>query len=161
MGYEQLASAFNMDGAFNDVTLTLMRSANEQEVLKQLDALIEPYGGIGSYGRRDQPSYFFLTSEISALRGMGLIVPSIFLGVAAFLLNVVMNRVISTQREQIAGLKAFGYSNREIGWHYIKLVIAISIIGAAIGIAVGAWLGKGLTGIYSQFYKFPDRKSVV
>ena len=36
---------------------------------------------------------------------MGTIIPSIFLSVAAFLLNVVLSRIIALQRDQIAALK--------------------------------------------------------
>ena len=71
---------------------------------RRIDWLTEPYGGVGAFGRENQLSNRFLTDEIRSLRGMGLIVPMIFLSVAAFLLNVVMTRLISTQREQIAAL---------------------------------------------------------
>lgn len=156
MGYRELASAFDMYQAFNDVTLTLMAGASEPEVLRRLDALTEPYGGIGAYGREDQTSNRFLSDEIRSLRGMGLIVPIIFLSVAAFLLNVVMTRLISTQREQIAALKAFGYSKLEVGFHYLKFVIVISVIGATIGGVFGIRLAQGMTGLYAKFYKFPS-----
>ncbi len=155
MSYEELAPAYDMDGAFNDVTLRLMSGASEQEVIARLDELLERYGGVGAYARKDQASHFFLNSEIQGLRGMGMIVPSIFLGVAAFLLNVVMARLVGTQREQIAALKAFGYRNREIGIHYLKLVLLISLLGAAMGTAAGVWLGQGLSGLYAKFYRFP------
>lgn len=156
MGYRELSSAFDMYQAFNDVTLTLMAGANEAEVLRELDTLTEEYGGVGAFGREDQTSNRFLTDEISSLRGMGFIVPTIFLAVAAFLLNVVMTRLIATQREQIAALKAFGYSKLEIGGHYIKFVVVISIIGATIGAFFGVRLAQGMTAMYSQFYKFPS-----
>ena len=110
MGYTELSSAFDMRGAFNDVALTLESGASEPEVLGRLDRLTEPYGGLGAFGRADQPSHKFVSNEINELRGMALVVPAIFLSVAAFLLNVVLSRLISTQREQIAALKAFGYT---------------------------------------------------
>ncbi|CAN5469860.1 ABC transporter permease [soil metagenome] len=156
MDYRELSSAFDMYQAFNDVTLTLMQGASEPEVLRRVDTLTEPYGGIGAFGREDQLSNRFLTDEIRSLRGMGVIVPIIFLAVAAFLLNVVMTRLISTQREQIAALKAFGYSKFEVGLHYLKFVVVISVIGASIGAFFGVWLAQGMTEMYSKFYKFPS-----
>ncbi|HEX7010540.1 MAG TPA: hypothetical protein VF184_11190, partial [Phycisphaeraceae bacterium] len=102
MRREALAAAYDMEGAFNDVTLALAPGASEAQVIERLDELIEPYGGIGSYGREDQLSHRYLSDEIKQLRAMGLIAPSIFLSVAAFLLNVVVSRLIGTQREQIA-----------------------------------------------------------
>jgi len=155
MAYTELAPAYDMDGAFNDVTLTLMRGASEPEVLLQLDRLTEPYGGIGAYGRADQTSNRFLIDEIKGLRTMGTIAPSIFLSVAAFLLNVVITRLISTQREQIAALKAFGYTKAEVGWHYLKFVLLIVAVAVVLGTGVGIWLGRGMTQMYTVIYRFP------
>ena len=86
---------------------------------------------------------------------MGLIVPVIFLSVAAFLLNVVMTRLISTQREQIAALKAFGYSKLEVGFHYLQFVLLIALVGSILGAVGGVWLANEMTEMYSKFYKFP------
>ena len=155
MGHTQLAAAFDMEGAFNDATLTLMRGAITEEVIRQTDDLLEPFGGTGSYDRDEQMSHRYLSDEIQQLKGMGRIAPTIFLSVAAFLLNVVTSRVVKTQREQIAALKAFGYSKWEVGWHYFKLVLVIVLLGTVLGTVAGAYLGRGLTSMYTQFYKFP------
>ena len=117
MGYEQLATAFNMDGAFNDVSLTLMPGPRTS-VIKRLDDLTKPYGARGASGRKEHVSHHYISDEIRQLRSMGLIAPTIFFSVAAFLLNVVLTRLISVQREQIAALKAFGYTRLQIGLHY-------------------------------------------
>ena len=155
MDQRQLASAFDMEGAFNNVTLTLLRGASEQEVIVQLDRLIEPYGGVGAHGRDEQMSARFVSDEIKQLRGMAIISPSIFLSVAAFLLHVVLSRQISLQREQIAALKAFGYSHREVGAHYLQFVSLIVVSGSLIGMVAGIWFGRGLTNMYAMFYHFP------
>jgi len=155
MGYEQLASAFNLDGAFNDVAITLSRGASEPEVIQRLDDLTKPYGGRGASGREDHVSHRYISDEIRQLRSLGLIAPSIFFSVAAFLLNVVLTRLIGVQREQIAALKAFGYTKLQIGLHYIKLVLLISLAGTAVGIVVGSMLGRSLTEMYTTLYRFP------
>jgi putative ABC transport system permease protein len=155
MREKELAAAFDLDGAFNDVTIQVMRGASEKEVLRRLDGLIERYGGAGSFGRDEQLSNFFISQEIKQLRSMGVIAPSIFLAVAAFLLHVVLARQIGTQRDQIAALKAFGYTNLEVGWHYLKFMLAIVLAGFAIGVVTGMWLGKQLTILYTEFYHFP------
>ena len=150
-----LAAAFNMTGAFNDVSLALTPGASEADVLLRLNRLTAPYGGDGAYGRYEQVSNRYLSDEIKQLKATGMIGPIIFLSVAAFLLNVVLSRLITTQREQIAALKAFGYSHLEVGLHYLKLVLVIVVVGVGAGSAVGAWLGKGLTEMYAKFYHFP------
>jgi len=155
MSYDQLAAAFDMEGAFNNVTLRLMRGASEPEVIQRLDYLTEVYGGTGATGRYEQVSHHYITEEIKQLKSMGLFTPTIFLAVGAFLLNVVLTRLISIQREEIAALKAFGYTRREIGLHYIKLVLMITLVGVVLGTMLGAWLGRNLTELYTTFYRFP------
>ena len=150
-----LGKAYNMDGAFNDVVLTLTRNARLEDILTRLDHILTRYGCLGSYGRKDQMSNRFLTEEFRQLQRSAEIFPTIFISVAAFLLNVVISRTVSTQREQVAALKAFGYSNLQVGLHYIKLVVMIILIGVAGGVIAGVWLGRGLSGIYMEYYRFP------
>lgn len=156
MGHESLEAAYDMKGAFNDVLIELLPGAVTEDVIRRLDRIIEKYGGFGSHGREDQISHRFLTDEISNLKRMGMIVPSIFLGVAAFLLNVVLSRIIALQRDQIAALKAFGYSHWAVGRHYLKLVILICVCGAIVGTIVGAILGRKMMTIYAEFYRYPQ-----
>lgn len=155
MGRRALGNAYDMEGAFNDVVLKLVPHASAQDVIDRLDALLEPYGGLGAYDREDQPSHWFLSQEFRQLQQMAAIFPAIFLGVAVFLLNVVLGRLVSMQREQIATLKAFGYRNREIIAHYLKLALMIVVVGVVLGVAVGAWLGRGLSNLYMEFFHFP------
>ncbi len=155
MGREALSAAFDLDGAFNDVALSLWRGAQAGEVIARLDDLLAPYGGIGAYERKDQISNWFLMSEIDQLANMATIMPTIFLAVAAFLTNMVLNRLIAIERSEIGLLKAFGYSNVEIGWHYVKLVLVIGTVGILLGCALGWWFGWITTGIYAELYRFP------
>ena len=120
MGRRALAAAFDMEGGFNDVSLALSPGASAETVIADLDRLLEPYGGLGAIPRRLQVSHWFVANELRELQTMGSILPVIFLAVAAFLLNVVLSRIISVQRDQIAALKALGYSNREVALHYTK-----------------------------------------
>lgn len=155
MARKPLATAYDMDGAFNDVSLTLTKGANQQEVIDRLDQILTPYGGIGAYARKDQLSNRFLTEELKSLKNMATMFPIIFFGVAAFLLNVVISRLISLEREQIAVLKAFGYSNFDVGLHYSKLVLMIVALGITLGTGFGIWMGKGLSNLYMDVYSLP------
>ena len=156
-----LASAYDMDGAFNDVALTLAPGASTEDVVVRLDALLATYGGLGAYGRKDQVSHRYLSEEFRQLGTLATLFPMIFLGVAAFLLNIVIGRLVGIQREQVAVLKAFGYGNAAIGFHYAKLVLLVVVAGVCGGVAAGIWLGKGLSGIYMEFYRFPYLKYVL
>jgi putative ABC transport system permease protein len=155
MARAPLAAAYDMEGAFNDVSLTLTAGANEQDVIDRLDDVLRDYGGRGAYARGDQFSNRFLSEELKQQRTVATVFPVIFFGVAAFLLNVVISRLIGLEREQIAALKAFGYSTFDITLHYLKLVTLIVAFGVAGGLAVGIWLGRMLGELYMMFYSFP------
>jgi putative ABC transport system permease protein len=149
MDRRSLAAAFDMEGGFNDVALTLGPGASEPEVRDELERLLRPYGGFGTVPRRLQISNWFLENEFVQLRTAGILVPAIFLLVAAFLLNVSLNRLVAVQREQIAALKAVGYTNGELAAHYMAWSLCVSLAGAGLGVAIGAWLGRGMTGLYN------------
>ncbi len=155
MSRKALSTSYNMDGAFNNVVLTLYPDAGLSDVLDEIDDIVKPYGGFGAYGRKDQISHRLLNEEFRQLQKSSKIFPTIFICVAAFLLNVVMSRTINTQREQIAALKAFGYSNFDVGFHYAKLVVLIILAGLTAGVAGGIWFGNMLGGIYMEIYRFP------
>jgi len=156
-----LEAAYDMDGAFNNVVLSLTREANEKDVITQLDRILEPYGGLGAIAREDQNSHFFITEEFNQLSQTATIIPTIFIAVAAFLLNVVIGRLIRTQREQVGILKAFGYSNREIGLHYVLMVSVIVVIGLIGGVLLGYYLGQQLSALYASYYRFPYLNFVI
>jgi len=153
---QALAAAFNMEGAFNSVLLRLQHGASSEAAVAALDRLLEPYGGFGAVGREDQVSDKILTQEINQQRVFGTVLPAIFLLVAAFILNVVLHRQVNAQRGEIAALKALGYDDRAIAWHYLKFASVIVLLGVAIGVWLGNWLGNAMTGLYTDFFHFPE-----
>ncbi|HEY9064321.1 MAG TPA: ABC transporter permease, partial [Burkholderiaceae bacterium] len=153
---EALAAAYDMQGAFTQVAVKLAPGASEQAAVAGMTRVLSRYGGREAHGRTDQTSHAMLDNEIKEQRVLGTLLPAIFLGVAAFLLNVVVSRLVATQREQIAALKALGYPDLAIGWHYLKLVLLIVALGFALGIVVGDRLGTLYTGLYAEFFHFPS-----
>jgi len=153
--HDTLASAYDMDGAFNQMAAKLAPGASERAVVDALARRLSPYGGRDAIGRADQSSNQMLDNEIKEQRVLGTVLPTIFLAVAAFLLNVVVSRLVGTQREQIAALKALGYGDAAIALHYLKLVLVIVLLGLVLGIVVGDRLGSMFTGLYAEFFHFP------
>ncbi|QDV13639.1 FtsX-like permease family protein [Rosistilla oblonga] len=151
-----LEAALDMTGAFNSVTLKLAYDSNVDEVIDQLDRLLKPFGSVGAYDRDQQISHQFLSDEMAQLRSTAIMAPAIFLSVAAFLLNIVISRIIAQQREQIAALKAFGYTHVEVGLHYLHMVLVISLTGTVIGAGLGFWMAANIVHLYEEFYKFPQ-----
>jgi putative ABC transport system permease protein len=155
MGRRALEAAADMDGAFNSVVLRLLPGTQPTHVIAPLDALLRRYGGQGAYARADQLSHRFLDGEFEQLRTIARLFPTIFLGVAAFLLNVVVARTVGMQRDQIAILKAFGYGNRAVALHYALIILMIVVVGTLIGLVGGIALGQWMSGVYREFYRFP------
>ena len=152
---DAVASAFDMEGAFNDVLMTLAPDASLPHVVEEVERLLTPYGGTGAYDRSDQPSHRFLKDELAEQETLSIVMPSVFFGIAAFLVNVVIGRMVEAQRGQIASLKALGFANRAIALHYFKLVTFIALLGSAIGLALGRWFALEVVGSYRAFFRFP------
>lgn len=152
---EVLAAVWDMEGAFTRLSFLLAPGADERRVIAALKPLLQRYGGRDPHGREHQGSHAMLDNEIAEQRVIGTVLPAIFLGVAAFLLNVVVSRMVATQREQIAALKALGYANRALAFHYLGFVLLVVAAGSALGVALGKGLGVMFTGLYAEFFRFP------
>lgn len=153
---DALAAAYDMDGAFNRIAIKLAPGASTPAVLDAVGRAISPYGGREAFARADQTSHRMLENEIKEQRVLGSVLTAIFVTVAAFLLNVVVSRLVATQREQIAALKALGYPSVAIAAHYLKLVLLIVLPGLAMGIALGDLFGGLFVDLYGEFFRFPS-----
>jgi putative ABC transport system permease protein len=155
MSEKALGALFDLEGAFNSVTLKLLPGVSDREAIKQVDDILARYGGKGAFARKDHLSHAFLDAELQQLDALRRVMPPIFLLVAAFLINMTLSRMIALEREQIGLLKALGYGPVPIAGHYIKVVLVIACLGIAIGYMAGAWLGYSLTRLYAEFFQFP------
>lgn len=150
-----VAGAVGATGTFDDVTVRLSPGASERAAVADLDRVLARYGGRGARARAQQPSHKFVTDELGQLQGMATRVPTIFLLVAAFLINVVLSRLVATQREQIAALRALGYSPGAIARHYLGYAVLIAVIGGAIGLLGGYGIGRAFCTEYGRYFRFP------
>jgi len=155
MPEDVLAAAFNLSGAFNSVTLSVTRGTDLAPVKDALEALLKPYGGTGPIERKDQTSNAFLDGELKQWDMMVKVLPPIFLVITTFLVNMVLSRLITLEREQIGLLKALGYSSVEISGHYLKLALVIGAIGVVIGWGAGWFMSRAIAITYGQFFHFP------
>jgi putative ABC transport system permease protein len=149
-------AAFDMKGAFDNLVISLAPGADPQPVIAELDRLLEPFGSVGALDRRDQPSNRFLEDELNQQKLMSITIPFIFFGVAAFLLNIALNRLVAAQREQIAALKALGFPASSLVLHYLKFMTVIVLLGSVIGIASGFAFGSAMIASYHGFFRLPD-----
>ena len=156
MAREGLAAALDLTGAFDAVALRLAPGAPAAPVVEGVDRVLAPWGGLGAYGRDRHPSHRFVSDEIAQLRALAATVPTVFLLVAAFLIGVVLSRLVAAQRMQLGTLKALGYGDAVVGAHYALFAVVIVLAGAAVGAVAGFALGAQLAGVYALYYRFPD-----
>lgn len=156
MNYRAVAVAYNMDGAFNDFCADLAPGTAPGPVLAEMDRLLINYGALGAYTRKDHASAMRLDDEIRVLTALSVAYPVVFLSVAAFMVNAVLARLVRLQREQIAQLKALGYSSTQVGFHYMKFALVIVVLGTILGGIAGRYMGGGLVNLYTMFFRFPS-----
>ncbi len=156
MNERELANAFQLDGAFNSVLVDVAPGASDAAVMADLNRVLAPHGGLIAYDRADHASAKRLNDEINILDGISFAFPAVFLSIAAFMSSAVLTRLIRLQREQIAQLKAFGYSSRQVGFHYLKFALVIVGFGMVVGSVAGVWLGTNVVDVYHRFFRFPS-----
>ncbi|MDJ1018320.1 MAG: ABC transporter permease [Paracoccaceae bacterium] len=155
MRQDALSAIYGMQGAFNDAVFAQTRDANTSEIIDAIDSILDRWGGTGAFAREDLISDRFVMEEINSLIIMSRSVPPLFLAVAAFLLYIVISRMVQSEREEIGLLKAFGYTSFEVSAHYMKAVLIIAVAGVIAGCLLGVAAGRWMVGVYTQFYNFP------
>ncbi len=161
MTYEALAPKTNMEGAFNNLAVRLQPGASLPAVLAQLDDALRGYGARPAFGRDKHASSRILEQEAGQLRILAVWIPTLFLSVAAFVIYVVLSRLIQLQRNIIATLKAVGYSNRQVAVHYVQTALLVVALGTLPGLGVGLWAGRWMVGLYKDFFYFPSLEFVL
>lgn len=153
---ESAAEAFGLQGAWNELGLTLSPDVSEPAVIAALDARLARYGTYGAFARDRHASHQFVTDEIRQNRTFAVVLPGIFLAVAAFLVNMVLGRLVVQQRDQIGTLKAFGMPTGPLVRHYVLFALAPVLAGSAVGSVLGLGIADYMAGMYLDFFRFPD-----
>lgn len=154
MDRKQLEAALDMRASFNSLALTLEPGVVPESVITELDRILAPYGARGAYTRSEQASHRALNQEIGELKVFGTVLPAIFVAVSTFIVQVVMNRLVTAQRQQVAALKALGYASARIATHYLALTFLITASGCLVGMLAGFFLGQWLTSMYTGIFHF-------
>src|SRR5215472_14089025 len=156
MNERALATALTLNGAFNNVVAEVASGADHRAVMAEMDRILGPYGGLIAYDRSDHLSAKQIDDRVRVLRGFSVAFPTVFLSIAAFMSSAVLTRLVRLQREQIAQLKAFGYSSGQVGWHYLKFAFVIVSIATIVGGLLGLCMGNQVVILYRQFFHFPS-----
>lgn len=152
---------FDFAGAANDILGRLDPALRDHpdDLLRRAERILAPYGAIQATGLKDQPSNRYLSEEIEGLATFTNIMPTIFLVVAALVLNVLMVRLTEQQRVVVGTLKALGYTNGQVFVHFLKFALAIGFVAGLAGCGLGLFLAELVTNLYTKFYEFPDLRN--
>lgn len=154
-------TALNMQESFNNIVGEVDEPEALDEIFDSADKLLKSYGIFAKTKKEHQISNRFLSDEIKGLGVSAKITPTLFLGIAALILLVLLNRMVRMERTQIGLLRAYGYSRFSVGLHYIEYGVILSVAGCLGGFLVGQWLSNGIMRIYVEFYQFPLLKARV
>ncbi|MBC8355801.1 MAG: FtsX-like permease family protein [Planctomycetes bacterium] len=152
---------FDFDGAANEVVGILAPEARERvdEILLRAERMLDPYGVFATTPLDLQQSDQFLSNEIRGLGEIATVIPTIFLAVAALVLNVLITRMARRQRAVVGTLKALGYYDQQIFWHFLTYGLCVGLLGGLLGSVFGYLCATGMTSVYAWFFEFPDLRS--
>lgn len=146
---------FNHEGAITSVIGRVGPGTNPKAMAQQMERILTRFGVLLAVDRNDMLPYALLKNEIRLTLIRATTIPMIFLIAAALVLNLVLTRLVTTQRVQVGTMKAIGMGNLEVLVHYVGFAVVISGVGTALGAGLGFWLEGWLTFLYKRFYHIP------
>ncbi len=152
----QVQQVLGYPGQVNQVLITVAPGYDEEKVAEQVEKILEPYGNLASYPRKDQLSHAMLDAELEGLQKSASSLPAVFLVLAAIIQYVMLGRMIKTQRREIGILKALGFDRRRIVMHYAGYSMMITLLGAVLGIIFGIMLSSVFSKAYAIFFNLPQ-----
>jgi len=151
----QAQQMLDMSGQINQVLLEFSPGADQNQVVKNVEEILKPYGVVASYARKYQISHAVLQGKLDGIASVALYLPLMFLAIAAGIQMIILRRMIKIQRTQIGVMKALGYNNFQIMLHYTIYALAVSILGAAVGIVLGIYMAGGISELFAQYFNLP------
>ncbi len=157
IGYTDINLAGNLigDESFNNIIFELEDGYLYSDVKEEISAILKPYGLMRIYKAEDQQSNSIMKIELEAIAAISTSMPVMFLLIAGAIVYIMLKRLVELQRGQIGLLKAFGFSDGQILFHYIVYVSIMGISGAITGAILGTMLSSALMGTYKQFFNMP------
>ncbi len=142
-------------GYYNEVQITLKDESEIDDVLEALEKTFAKYGVKKVIKRENQISNRVLAEKLEGFEKISAALPLLFLAVAGLIIAILLSRIVSNDRMTIGVLKALGYGNTKVIFHYIKYSLMIGVAGAFLGIILGLLLSKVLTEVFILYFNIP------
>lgn len=166
MDYQKLMSEFNQPGLSNIKTIysQIMVKVKEVERTDNVKSEIQDYFKKRAVvtKMREEPSVKVLQGEIDETSSIIGIFTGFFILISILSVATTMTRLISRDRTKIGTLKALGFSNAKIFWHYISYGVYLSVLGGLAGIIVGSlMISKFFMSNAMRFFEVPNCNPVL
>jgi len=147
--------AAGLSGSFNEILIRYEEDADEEALIDDVEDALDIYGVKQTVKQEDQLSNSIINQELTQLKNMANSLPVLFVLVAGLILMMMLSRLVKKDRIKIGILKAIGYSNRQVLFHYVKYALVCGILGGAAGAVLGMALAGGMTRLYLEYFHIP------
>ena len=138
VGFAYISSeGANFDLKYNRITIDSYEELDNKEFSEEVSDILGQYSYAQFVPREDNVGVSTLQDEIDQHHMFTGIFPIIFVLVALLTLLTTMSRLISSQRTQIGTLKAMGFDNKSIIYHYLSYGFVLSMAGSILGLIIG------------------------
>ena len=166
MDYQKLMSEINQPGLSNVKTVysQIMVKVKDVERTDNVKSEFQDYFKKRAVvtKMREEPSVKVLQGEIDETSSIIGIFTGFFILISILSVATTMTRLISRDRTKIGTLKALGFSNAKIFWHYISYGVYLSVLGGLVGIIVGPlMISKFFMSITMRFFEVPNCNPVL
>lgn len=149
-----------LEGVYTDLTFEFEEGYVFDDVKDELEYSLKKYGLLSLYKLEDQLSYSFMEQELDSGKSMSTSIPMMFVSMAAVVLYLMLKRIIEQDRTQIGILKAFGFSNMVVLFHYVFVGLLTGFLGALIGLGLSFISISPYIDFYLEYYKMPISSEV-
>jgi len=150
-----LQSSLGMEGMVNNVAVLFDEGVGQETAIADIESILSPYQLESTLLQADQPSNAALRLDLDGFREVALLMPIIFLLVAAASIYIMLGRTVTAQQQQIGVMKALGYGNRTVMVHYLVYALTIGLTGIVIGLVLGMLMSRQMTLLYAQELGIP------
>ena len=166
MDYQKLMSEINQPGLSNVKTVysQIMVKVKDIERTDNVKTEFQDYFKKRAVvtKMREEPSVKVLQGEIDENSSIIGIFTGFFILISILSVATTMTRLISRDRTKIGTLKALGFSNAKIFWHYISYGVYLSVLGGLAGIIVGPlMISKFFMSNAMRFFEVPNCNPVL
>lgn len=144
-----------LPGSYNEILIQYEENADEEGLIDDVEAALDLYGVKQIVKQKDQLSNAVISQELTQLNSMANSIPILFLLVAGLILMMMLSRLVKRDRIKIGVLKAMGYRNSQVLFHYVKYALLAGISGGMAGAILGMALAGGMTRLYLGYFHIP------